>query len=85
MAVNKQDVIKAHMHIGNIKKLASTKTRSFRLDIKNGLVIIDPEKIVTQLEKAKEKFQEAKKAGKEILVICEKSLYTDEIADMATK
>lgn len=35
MAATKQDVIKAHMHIGNIKKLASTKTRSFWLDIKN--------------------------------------------------
>ncbi len=77
MAATKQDILKAHMHIGNIKKLASTKTRSFWLDIKNGLVIIDPDKIATQLENAKLKFQEAKKAGKEILVICEKSLYTD--------
>lgn len=85
MAITKQDVIKSHMHIGNIKKLASTKTRSFWLDIKNGLVIIDPDKIVTQLGKAHEKFQEAKKANKEILVICEKSLVSDEIADMATK
>lgn len=84
MAVTKQDVLKAHMHIGNIKKLASTKTRSFWLDIKNGLVIIDPDKIATQLEKAKVKFQEAKKAGKEILVICEKSLYADEIAQMGS-
>ncbi len=85
MAISKQDVLKAHMHIGNIKKLASTKTRSFWLDIKNGLVIIDPEKIVQQLDNAKAKIQEAKKAGKEILVLCEKSLYTDEIAEMATK
>ncbi len=29
-------------------------------------------------------YSKAKKAGKEILVICEKSLYTDEIAEMAT-
>lgn len=84
MSVTKQDVLKAHMHIGNIKKLASTKTRSFWLDIKNGLVIIDPEKIVTQLDIAKKKFQDAKKAGKEILIICEKSLYADEIAQMGT-
>lgn len=85
MAVTKQDVLKAHMHIGNIKKLASTKTRSFWLDIKNGLVIIDPDKIATQLDNAKAKFQEAKKAGKEVLIICEKTLYADEIAQMGSQ
>lgn len=85
MAATRQDVLNAHMHIGNIKKLASTKTRSFWLDIKNGLVIIDPDKIVQQIDAAKAKFQEAKKAGKEILVICEKSLFADEIAEMSAK
>lgn len=85
MAVTKKDVIDAHMHIGNIKKLASTKTRAFWLDIKNGLVIIDPDKIAQQLETAKAKVAEAKKAGKEILVICEKTLYADELESMADK
>lgn len=85
MAVTKKDVMDAHMHIGNIKKLASTKTRAFWLDIKNGLVIIDPDKIAQQLETAKAKVQEAKKAGKEILVICEKTLYADELEQMADK
>ena len=85
MAITQKEVIAAHMHIGNLKKLASTKTRSFWLEMSNGLVVIDPDKIANSLEAAKEKFLQAKKDGKEVLVLCEKSLLADEIPVLSEK
>lgn len=85
MAITQKEVIAAHMHIGNLKKLASTKTRSFWLEMSNGLVVIDPDKIANSLEAAKEKFLQAKKDGKEVLVLCEKSLLADEIPALSEK
>jgi small subunit ribosomal protein S2 len=85
MAITQEEVVAAHMHVGNLKKFASTKTRAFWLDMNNGLVIIDPDKIASALEAAKEKLLQAKKDGKEILVLCEKSLMADEIPAIAEK
>lgn len=85
MAITQQEVVAAHMHVGNLKKLASTKTRAFWLEMANGLVIIDPDKITHALDAAKEKFLQAKKDGKEILILCEKSLLADEIPALAEK
>lgn len=48
-------------------------------------MIIDPESIVEQLESTKAKIAEAKKAKKQILVVCEKDMYAEEIATMAKK
>ncbi|MEI7477679.1 MAG: 30S ribosomal protein S2 [bacterium] len=83
MAITQNEVIASHMHIGNLKKLASTKTRSFWLDMIQGLVIVNPDKVVNALEAAREKFLQAKKDGKEILVLCQKSLFADEIPELA--
>jgi small subunit ribosomal protein S2 len=79
MAFTQEQVIAAHMHVGNLKKQASTKTRSFWLDMSQGLVVIDPEKIASSLDAAREKMMQAKKDGKEILVLCEKTLLSDEM------
>lgn len=83
MAITQKEVVAAHMHVGNLKKFASTKTRSFWLDMNQGLVIINPDKIATALDAAKEKFLQAKKDGKEVLILCEKSLMADEIPALA--
>lgn len=83
MAITQQEVVASHMHVGNLKKFASTKTRSFWLDMNQGLVIINPDKIASALDTAKEKFLQAKKDGKEVLVLCEKSLMADEIPALA--
>jgi small subunit ribosomal protein S2 len=85
MAITQQEVVASHMHVGNLKKFASTKTRSFWLDMNQGLVVINPDKIAAALETAKEKFHQAKKDGKEILILCEKSLMADEIPALAKK
>lgn len=85
MAITQQEVIASNMHVGNLKKLASTKTRSFWLEMSQGIVVINPEKIVTALEVAREKFLTAKKDGKEVLLLCEKSLLADEIPALAEK
>ena len=85
MAITQQEVIASNMHVGNLKKLASTKTRSFWLEVSQGIVVIDPEKIVSALEAAKEKFLAAKKEGKEVLLLCEKTLLADEVPALAEK
>lgn len=85
MAITQQEVIASNMHVGNLKKLASTKTRSFWLEMSQGIVVIDPEKIAKALEVAREKFLAAKKDGKEVLLLCEKTLLADEIPTLAEK
>ena len=83
MAITKKEVVAAHMHVGNLKKFASTKTRLFWLEMSQGLVVLNPDKIVTALDAAKEKFLQAKKDGKEVLILCEKTLMADEIPALA--
>lgn len=85
MAITQQEVVASNMHVGNLKKLASTKTRAFWLEMSQGIVVIDPDKIVTALEAAKEKFLAAKKEGKEVLLLCEKTLLADEVPALAEK
>lgn len=85
MAITSQDVVAAHMHVGNLKKLASTKTRAFWLEMSQGLVVINPDTITRALDAAQEKIAQAKKDGKDILVLCEKSLMADEIPALAQK
>lgn len=85
MAITAQDVVAAHMHVGNIKKLASTKTRSSWLEMSQGLVVINPDMIAQALEAAHQKIAQAKKDGKEVLVLCEKSLMADEIPALSEK
>ncbi len=83
MAITQKEVVAAHMHVGNLKKFASTKTRSFWLEMNQGLVVINPDKITSALDAAREKFLQAKKDGKEVLVLCEKSMLADEIPALA--
>lgn len=85
MAITQQEVVASNMHVGNLRKLASTKTRAFWLEMSQGIVVIDPDKIVTALEAAKEKFLAAKKEGKEVLLLCEKTLLADEVPALAEK
>lgn len=77
------DIINAKVFLGHPKNQSNPKTRDYWLGITNGQVIIDPEVIENQLKKAKETFTDAKKANKEVLVICEKELYKEEIEVLA--
>jgi small subunit ribosomal protein S2 len=49
------------------------------------VVVFDPEIVDKQIKEARKQFVEAKKANKESLVICEKELYKQEVAELAEK
>ena len=83
MAVKTDDIVKHHLHVGSLKAESNPKTRRFWLDVAQGLTILNPEMIAQQLDNAKAKVAKAKAEGKEILVICEKELYVDEVSSTA--
>ena len=62
-----------------MKNEAHPKTSKYWLEVVNNVVVLDPELILQQLDKAKAKVQEVKKSWKDILLVCEKMMYADEI------
>lgn len=82
MSISVKDVIDAQAHIGTLKSEAHPKTKKYWADVKNWLVVIDPESIMSQIEVAKEKIQKAKAEGKSVLVICEKKMYASDLAKL---
>lgn len=85
MSLTVEKVLEAQLHIGSLKNESSPKTRTFWTDITNGVVVLDPQKIAKHLDQAKDKIQQAIKAKKEILVVCDKSMYTEELVALAEK
>lgn len=80
-----QAIIDAKAFVGHPKNQSNPKTREFWLGVHEGTVIFNPEKIEKQIAHAKKLFQEMKKQNKEILIICEKELFKDEVAKLAEK
>lgn len=80
-----QDIIDNKVYIGSLKNESHPKTSPYWLDVINGLVVLDPESIVKQMESAKEKVQAVKKAKWTILLICEKKMYSDEAQALCEK
>lgn len=85
MSITTKDVVDAQLHVGTLKNEAHPKTSKFWADVVNGVVVISPDSIVSQLEAAKEKIQKAKQQGKEVLVISEKKMYAEELEALSTK
>lgn len=85
MAITAQQVVDANAHIGSLKNESHPKTAPYRAEITHGLVVINPEVIAEQLNKVHEYLQEAKKAGKEILVVSEKKMYAQDLEMLAKK
>jgi ribosomal protein S2 len=79
MSVTVKQIVDSQVHIGTLKSEAHPKTSNYRLDIVNNMVVLNPEMILEQLNKAKKKVQEVKKSGQEILVVCEKKMYATEM------
>ena len=71
MSITVDSVIQSQAHIGTLKAEAHPKTSKYRSEIINGVVVIDPQILANQLEIAQKKVQEAKAAGKEILIVSE--------------
>lgn len=82
MSITADNVIQAQAHIGTLKAEAHPKTNKFWSEVVNGLVVIDPQLLADQLEIARKKVQEAKAAGKEILIVSEKKMYADELSQL---
>jgi ribosomal protein S2 len=85
MSSTAQQIVDAQLHIGTLKSDAHPKTNKYWAEVKNGLVVINPDTIAQQLETAKSLVQKTKAEGKEILVICEKKMYADELEALAEK
>ena len=85
MSVSVQDIVAAQAHIGTLKNEAHPKTSKYWSEVTNGVVVINPEAIAEQLEAAKAQIAAAKAAGKEILVVCEKKMYAEELEALAQK
>ncbi len=85
MSIATKEVVDAQLHIGTLKSEAHPKTSKFWADVVNGVVVINPDTIVSQLEAAREKIQKAKEQGKEVLVISEKKMYAEELEALWAK
>lgn len=85
MSVTIESIVWSKLYIWTLKTQASPKTRKYWADVKDGIVVINPEMIQAQLESAKEKVSKVRQANKDILVICEKWLYREDIATLSEK
>lgn len=83
MTVSIQQIVDAQVHIGTLKNEAHPKTKKYWAEIINGLVVINPESIIAQLENAKSKIQQVKSEWRDVLVVSEKKMYYEELAKLA--
>lgn len=86
MAVSIQDVINNFLYVGGLKKESNPKTRQYWLEEMSesqGLTLLDPEMVIKHLEQAKEKVQKARADKKNILIVCQKSMYSEEVAKIS--
>ncbi len=79
------DIVKAKVFVWQPKNKSNPKTSDSRLWVFNGMVVFDPALIEEQLKAGKELIQETKKTKGEILVICEKALYKEELETLSIK
>lgn len=85
MSLTAADILSAQAHVGTLKNEAHPKTKEYRAWVVNDIVVIDPEKLLIQIENAHKKVQQAKKDWKSILVVCEKKMYSDELSELCEK
>lgn len=85
MSTVMESIISSKLYVWTIKTQASPKTRKYWVEVNNWIVVLNPEMIEKQLDEAKEKIKRVKLANKEILVICEKWLYREDVAQLSEK
>ncbi len=83
MSLTVEALCEAQLHVGSLKNEASPKTRKFWHGVQHNVVVINPEAIKWQLEQAQQKIKEAKAEKKQILVVCDKSMYTEELEKLS--
>ncbi len=82
MTVDMKGMVDTWILLWTLKNEAHPKTKSVWLDVVDGSVVFDPEKVTERLENAKKILQEAKAKKENILVVCEKMMYSDELAEL---
>lgn len=85
MAVDMKGIAEAGILLWTLKNEAHPKTKSVWLDVVDWSVVFNPEKIAKRLENAKNIVQEAKKNKENILVVCEKKMYSEDLVDLCEK
>jgi len=80
-----QAIVDNNVHIWSLKKFSHPKTRPYRLGVQNNITVIDPAVIAQQLENAKQRVQLALSEKKEVLIVCEKSVFADQVKDISEK
>ena len=85
MSVTVKQIVDAQVHIGTLKSEAHPKTSNYRLDIINNIVVLNPEMVLDQLNKAKKKVQDVKKSWQNVLMVCEKKMYATEMKALGEK
>lgn len=85
MAFTLQGILDNHVYVGGIKNTSSPKTKKFWLGVQKGSVVLDPAVQLQALNDAYLTIQEAKRDGKEIVVVCQKSSLAESIAELAKK
>ena len=83
MAFTLQGILDNHVYVGGIKNTSSPKTKNFWLGVDQWTVVLNPEAQLVALNDAYLTVQEAKKNGKEFVVVCQKSGLADVIASLA--
>lgn len=79
------DIKKSKVFLWQPKNKSNPKTSEYRLWVVDGMVVFDPVLIEEQLKAWKKMVSNAKKENKQILVICEKSLYKEELEILSEK
>ncbi len=79
------DIKKSKVFLGHPKNISNPKTSQYRLWVVGGMVVFDPVLIEEQLKLWKKIISDTKKENKEVLVICEKSLYKEELEVLSAK
>jgi small subunit ribosomal protein S2 len=85
MSLTIEALCKAQLHVGSLKNEASPKTRKFWHGVQRNVVVINPEMIKPQLEAAQKRIKAAQAEKKQILVVCDKSMYLQELEAMSEK
>ena len=83
--VTAQQVMDAQVHLWSLKNESHPKTSQYWAEVNNGLVVINPEIIANQINALHDKLAAAKKEGKEILVVCEKKMYAQDLEELSKK
>jgi small subunit ribosomal protein S2 len=81
-SISVDDIVNFKLHVGNLTKQSDPKTRNYVQSVQNGVMLIDPTILADQLQKISDKIHGLIADKKTILIVCDKSLYSEEIVKL---